>query len=81
MKTVGEIKTKIGTLRKLKHRYSNNREVSEKAIERFQENIDSQIRALRWVLGEKMVAYYFCVLCLFAHKSKTCPRCGRHTVG
>ena len=79
MKTEADIKTQIRKMRKWKHRYGDER-LSENAIERFQENISSQIRALRWVLDEKMVHYYFCNQCLFAHKGKKCPTCGGRNV-
>ena len=79
MKTEVDIKAQIRRMRKWKHHY-DDKGCSRNAIERFQENINSQIRALRWVLDEKMVSYYFCNQCLIAHKGKKCPTCGGHNV-
>jgi len=79
MKTENQITAQIRKMGKWKHRY-DDKGFSRNAIERFQENIDSQIRVLRWVLGEKVTSYYFCVGCLIAHEGKECPICGGHTV-
>lgn len=39
-------------------------------------HLTSELRALRWVLGYKLVPRYWCYSCQIAHLHLECPQCG-----
>ena len=79
MRTKAKIRAMVERNEELK-RYYEGQAISADVLERFAENIDSQNRGLRWVLGEEIPDHYFCSTCLIVHDGAKCPKCGNDNV-
>jgi len=73
VKTKKEIKEAIV---KIKTKRDNGKFLKQKL---YVEVCNGQMRALRWALGYKAPAYYFCTQCQLVHRGIKCPRCGDAT--
>ena len=63
-------------MEELKQIRDASREVESESLRLHRQNVDSQIRALYWVLGYDLGARYWCTHCSLSHSGIKCPQCG-----
>ena len=77
MRSKDDILEMINKLRTILKAHTDDKD----SLRLHRQNVESQIRALLWVLGHNIPERYWCSWCDLSHEGYRCPKCGNMTIG